>query len=435
MKQKKNIFIFGVDDYNLEELKSIKNADQYNFIPLFDAADIMILLGGELIDYEKIIKQAKKQLNQHQGTIDAIIGFFDPAMLPVFYLCHEYGLNGPGLLSPLLCEHKYWSRLEQKKIVPEHIPEFTCINPFNVYQLEDIPINTPFWIKPVKSYGSQLGYKIENQQDLDESLKQIRENIKYFAHPFNHILSLTDSSVLPEETRKIDGNYCIVESIMQGKLFTIEGFVYQGQVHQHGFFDSVTYDESPSFFAYLTPGQLDNEVQKRMMAITEKVMKQSKFNNTVFNIEFFYDKEKDHIGLLEVNTRISQSHSEIFKLVHGSSNHQFLVQVATGEMPSMNKYQGKYKIAGKLHHRIFFKKGKVTEVPSEKELKQLEKEFDAKIYLDVDKGTELSELPGQDSFSSQLARIHMGAQSKEELYKKYDEIVDKLNIHVENYEG
>ncbi len=434
MGNKKNIFIFGIDDYNLEELNSIEQAEQYNFISLFRAEEIMILLQGDLIDYEKIIGQAKKQLNQHQGTIDAIIGFYDPAMLPVFYLCEEYGLNGPGLFSPLLCEHKYWSRLEQKKIVPANIPEFTCLDPFSNHQLKDITISTPFWLKPVKSYGSQLGYKIENQQDLDKSLEEIRQNIKYFAHPFNHMLSLADTSVLPEETRKIDGNYCIVESIIQGNLFTIEGFVYKGQVHQHGFFDSVTYDESSSFFAYLTPGQLDDKIKERMMAITEKVMKQNKFNNTVFNIEFFYDEKDDQIWLLEVNTRISQSHSEIFKLVHGSSNHQFLVQLATGKMPSMQKYQGKYKIAGKLHHRVFFKKGKVTAVPSDKDLEQLEEEFDAKIYLDVKKGQELSELPGQDSFSSQLVRIHMGAQSKEELYSKYDELVDKLNISVESHE-
>jgi len=432
MKENKNVFVFGIDDYNQEELKSIEHAEQYNFIPLFEASDMMILLKGELIDYEKIIQVAKKKLDQFEGTVDAIIGFFDPAMLPVFYLCQEYGLNGPGLFRALLCEHKYWSRLEQKKAIPGNIPDFTFLDPFHDQQLDDIGIKTPFWMKPVKSYGGQLGFKIENQKDLDNSLKQIRENIKYFAHPFNHMLSLADNSEMPEDAKKIDGNYCVAESLMEGELFTMEGFVFQGEVHQHGFFDSVTYKDSSCFFAYITPGQLTRDVQKRMMTITKKVIRQIRFDNTAFNIEFFYDGKQDQIWLLEINTRISQSHSEIFKLVHGSSNHQFLVHTATGQKPHMKKYQGKYKIAGKFHYRVFSKEGEVTSIPSENGIKQLEEKFDVKIFLETEKGQKLSELPGQDSFSSRLAKIHMGAQNKEELYNKYDKIIDKLNIHVQS---
>ncbi len=430
MKENKNIFIFGIDDYNLEELKSIEQAEKYNFIPLFEASDMMILLKGDQIDYDNLIQRAKKKIDQFNGSVDAVIGFFDPAMLPVFYLCQEYGLKGPGLFKALLCEHKYWSRLEQKKIIPDHIPDFKAFNPFDDHNLKDLLIEPPLWIKPIKSYGGQLGYKIENQQDLDKCLEEIRKNIKYFAQPFNHMLSLADTSGLDENIRKVDGNWCIAESMMQGELFTVEGFVFDGQVKQHGLFNSVTYENTTSFFAYLTPGQLDEKVKKRVLDITEKVMKQIKFNNSPFNIEFFYDKKQDKIRLLEINTRISQSHSEIFKLVHGSSNHQFLVQVATGKMPSLKNYQGKYNIAGKLHYRIFSQKGKIIETPSKHKIEQLEKEFDAKIFLEIEKGQELSEMPGQDSFSSRLAKIHMGAQSKKELYNKYDKLVEKLNIRV-----
>ncbi len=431
--QVKNIFIVGLDDYNLAELKSIENADQYHFIPLFDADEVLVLVKGELIDIEDKIKQAKQKLDQFEGTIDGIIGFFDPVMLLTFHLCQEYGLRGPSLISALRCEHKYLSRLEQKKVVPENIPEFTALDPFIDHKLENLDIKPPFWLKPVKSYGSQLGFKIENQQNLDKSLREIRKYIKYFAKPFNHMLSLVDESDLAEDVRKVDGNYCVAEGIISGRLFTVEGYVYDGEVHQHGFFDSIRYDDTPSFFAYITPSTLSDEIQERMIELTNKVMKYKQFDNTTFNIEYYYDEKADQIWLLEVNTRISQSHSELFKKVHGSSNHQFLVELAVGQRPSMQRNQGKYKIAAKLHPRVFYKNGRVTRVPSDEEIRQVEEHFDAKIFLDVEEGQELADMPGQDSFSSLLANIYLGARNKDELYSKYEEIVHKLDIKVQRH--
>jgi len=36
-------------------------------------------------------------------------------MLPL--ICKEFGTRSPSLESLLKCEHKYWSRVEQKKVI------------------------------------------------------------------------------------------------------------------------------------------------------------------------------------------------------------------------------------------------------------------------------------------------------------------------------
>ncbi len=429
---KKNIFVFGLDDYNLKELQSIEHAADYNFIGLFPMKEIVLLVEGEQIDFAEKLARAREKLDSFDKSIDAIIAFFDPAMLMTFTLCQEYGLRSPSLLSALLCEHKYWSRVEQQKVVPGNIPRFTAIDPNKDYRIEEMGLELPFWLKPVNSYGSQLGFKIQDQEELDKALKQTRQHIGYFAKPFNHILSLADLSALPGEMKRIDGNYCVAEEIISGKQITVEGYVFEGEVCQHGFFDSETYENHSSFFAYLTPSELPGNIQKRIMEITEKVIGQVGYDNSAFNLEYYYDSQNDQIWLLEVNTRISQSHSEIFKKVHGRSNHQFLVKTALGRKPEMERKQGKYPIAGKLHYRVFTKKGRVTRLPSTDRVKELEKEFDALIFILAQEGQKLSEMAGQDAYSCNLVNIHMGAGSKKELYQKYEHLIELLDIGIDS---
>lgn len=433
MNTQNNIFITGLDAYNAEVLKQLEDQGPYRFVALSHGSEVMIKTKGKHLDFENLIERAKLQLNKFDGTINGIISCMDPAMMLTYYLCEQYGMKGPGLANALRCEHKYWSRLEQKKVIPEHIPDFMPLNPFEDHRLEDLRLKPPFWLKPVKSYSSQLGFNIENQQDLDAGLAQMRENIGQFSRSFNYMLSQIDRSILPDEVKQVDGNFCVAEGLITGRQYTVEGYTYEGQVHIHGFFDSLLYDGVPSFFAYVTPSDLPEAIQQRTREIITKVVSHMQLNNATFNIEFRYDEAKNHIWLLEINTRISQSHSEMFKKVHGFTNHLFMVEVAIGNKPSVKMNQGRYNIAAKLHPRVFTNEGRVVQLPSEDKIKQIEKEFDATIYMEVEEGQELADLPGQDSFSSLLASIHLGADNKQELLDKYEEVLSRLDIKVETY--
>jgi len=75
------------------------------------------------------------------------------------------------------CEHKYWSRVEQAASVPEVVPAFAGFDPFDDNALESIDLEYPFWIKPVKSHSSQLGFMIENAEQFHEAIPDIREKI------------------------------------------------------------------------------------------------------------------------------------------------------------------------------------------------------------------------------------------------------------------
>jgi len=421
----KNILVIGYNEFNLEELETVENTDAYSFIPIFKSG----IQEQEEIDVKSMVERAREEMEKENREIHAIISFFDfPFTLIAFILCEEYGLPGPTLRQGLKCEHKYWSRVEQQKAISEHVPRFEAIDPFNAPGFDDLKVNTPFWIKPVKGFSSQLGFKIENKKQYHESLRAFQEDIERLAKPFNYFLKRAD---LPEEIAPIDGHYCLAEESIFGHQCTISGYVYEHEVYSYGLIDSEHYEGTTSFFYYLLPSNLPQEVQQKMEGITRRVMRQLGFNNSPFNIEFFYDKDQDKISLLEINPRMSQSHAEMYHQTHGHSNHQVLIKLALGEKPHFKNLEGKYDYAAKIQYRVF-EDGEVKRVPGEKKIQQIQdKHDDSIIKIDVEEGQRLSDLPLQDSYSYSLGVVMTGANSKEELLHKYNQIIEELEIEIQ----
>lgn len=424
--EKKKVIVIGIDEFNRYELSQIENYERYEFITLLDPYKIQ---NKEQIDVEEIIQAVTKTIKDHDYNIDGILTFYDfPFTLVTFYLCEKYGFTGPSLMSGLKCEHKYWSRLEQKKAVPEHVPAFDEIDPFQPRDIEELNVSPPFWMKPVKTHSSRLGFKVSNESDFEEGLTRVKKNIHGFAEPFNYMFYKQE---LPEHIRKIDGFHCLTEDVLKGHQCTLSGYVYQNEVVTYGVVDSLFYEQAPSFLCYLLPSGLPDDVQQQLDEIAKKIMSHIGFNNSPFNIEFFYNKDTGEIKILEINPRISQSHGYIYNMVKGHSNHQVLVELALGERPNFVRNKGKYEYAAKFQYRIFHD-GKVKELPTQQQIKEVEAQYpDAAIHINVKKGDILSNLKIHDPFSYCIGEILLAARSKKELFDKYDQIRKQLNIKID----
>lgn len=139
---RKNIFIIGFNEFNENELNTIKGAENYNFIPLLTEKKIK---SEEKPDVQNLLNEARTKLNEFKNPVEGLITFFHfPFTLLTFRLIEEYNLNGPSLKSRIKCEHKYWSRRLQQEVIPENIPNFAAINPFKQNKLEDIDLKPPF---------------------------------------------------------------------------------------------------------------------------------------------------------------------------------------------------------------------------------------------------------------------------------------------------
>ncbi len=115
--QRKNIFVIGLDEANLPTLNAVPpDADACHFHPLLSIEELQ---GGGEVSVDDLMDRARAVLDAHEGSIDAIVGYWDfpPVSTLVPMLGREYGTRTTSLESVVKCEHKYWSRLEQRKAV------------------------------------------------------------------------------------------------------------------------------------------------------------------------------------------------------------------------------------------------------------------------------------------------------------------------------
>ena len=419
---KKNVFIIGLDEFNLQMIQAAKNAGDCNFIGLLD---IHSLIDSGEYRLKDMLELAEKQLSEFDGPIDAIAGYTDfPVCVMVPILCQKFGAPGPTLESVLKCEHKFWSRLEQKEVISEHIPEFVSFDPFDDKALEKIPFDFPFWIKPVKSTASQLGFRIKNKKDFKRAIHMMREKIGLFK-PFDYLLDIVE---LPEEVARVNSSFCVAERIISGLQCTLEGYVQNGEVHTYGIIDSIREPNRTTFARYQYPSRLPGRVQEEMARITERIMKHIGLDHSAFNVEFFWNERRDKIWFLEINTRIPQSHSDLFEKVDGVSNHQIMLDVALNRDPWFPRRKGKFRVAGKFFLREYQDK-LITGIPTKEDLEEIGRKIpDTLIDLQGKAGMKLSDIPEQDSYSYATAFVYLGADSQKELLQKFKECREMLKF-------
>jgi biotin carboxylase len=421
--EKKNVFVMGLNDFNRKELESVRSREKYHFHPLLSSEELINL---EKFPIKDILDKARKTLDDFHGTIHGIFGFWDfPVTTLVPILCDEYGLPGPSIESVFKCAHKYWSRVEQKKVIPECTPKFCAVNPFDDNALDKIELHFPFWLKPVKAYASFLGFKIHTPEEFHQAMKKIQKEIKKIGEPFNYLLSFAD---LPSEIRDIGGNFCIAEEIIDGFELAPEGFVQNEDIHMHGVIDCFRDKFEKSFQSWEYPSTACSMIQERVKEKTRKVLRQIGLNDGCFNVEFFWDRAPDKLWIVEINPRISQSHAYQFEMVDGASNHDVALCVAVGIPPEFPHREGKYNSAAKFVLRKY-EDARVTRIPSDGELEEIKKDFpDAMIQIKVEEGMYLHDLSYQDNFSYTLANIYLAARNHETLWKKYENFVNRLRF-------
>ncbi|MFW6324914.1 MAG: D-alanine--D-alanine ligase, partial [Desulfovibrionales bacterium] len=146
---KKQIFVVGLDSFNLSILQSMPSAEEFSFHPLLTYGDFR---HRDDFPVRRFLNQARQRVDESGITPDAIVGYWDfPMTSLVPILCRDFGLKAPAVESVFKCEHKYWSRTEQQNAVPECVPSFQRVDPFAEDCMDSIRLKFPFWIKPVKS--------------------------------------------------------------------------------------------------------------------------------------------------------------------------------------------------------------------------------------------------------------------------------------------
>ncbi|PXY26978.1 ATP-grasp domain-containing protein [Prauserella muralis] len=415
----KNIFVLALDEENTRTLNRIRGAEDYRFHSLLSVEECQV---GD-IEVEELLQKAEAQLDAFDGSIDAIVGYWDfPVSTLRAILCEKYGLPGPSLESIVKCEHKYWSRLEQRKAIDAY-PHFGIVDLDTDDPRPPDGVRYPMWLKPVKSYSSELAFQVRDDEEFDGAVAEIREGIDRVGKPFDYLMGKLD---LPAEIADVGGAACLAEEAMSGVQCATEGYVHKGQVVVYGVLDSIDYPGRSSFLRHQYPSQLPADAIEQLVDTSVRTIKQVGMDDSTFSIEFFYNPDARKVCLLEINPRHSQSHAEMFAYVDGVPNHETMVRVGLGQDPEPLHREGPYGIAAKWYHRRF-SDALVRRVPTAAEIEKVQRDLPG-VIVDIvpSEGMRLSDLPGQDSYSFELAHVFAGARDEAELKDKYERCIAAL---------
>ncbi|MEV0687275.1 hypothetical protein AB0I35_25735 [Nocardia sp. NPDC050378] len=423
----KNVFVPGLTELQRAEISTVEIPGGLRLHGLLDYDS---LVEAEEFDFDELLDRARAELDAFDGSVDAIIAHWDfPTSVIVPILAAERGLPAPSLESVLRSEHKLWSRMLQRESVPECVPDFRAFDPFDPNALDGIDLDFPFWVKPVKAHSSQLGFEVHDPGEFATATETIRAEIGRIADPFDQALARV---TVPADVRVAGGRTCLAEQIVTGTQAAPEGSMAAGEYRVHGVFD-MRKDATGHSFAHLDyPAHtVPESVRDTMIEVSERYLRHVGYDNGCFNSEFMWDADTGKLWLIEINTRISQSHSDLFVKVDGTANHAVALDVALGRTPEMPHRKGRFAVAAQCMVPRY-EDGVVTRVPDQSQIDALRRRFpDTVVNIDVAPGERLSELPNQDPYRYKLATLYLGAADHDELEQRYQDCLEALPFEFE----
>ena len=379
--------------------------------------------------FHERLDRGRDRMKALPGGADGLVTYWDfPSSIFAAYLAREAGLPYASVPGVIKCEHKLWFRREQAKAI--ETPDFCGFRPLDDDALSQITLDYPFWIKPVVGHSSMLGFLIESREDFDDALPEIREHIAEVTRPFRYVI---EHHELPEDLADRGASLFLAEEIIsKGEQYTLEGYVRNGEVVVYGIVQSIRGENEHTFSRYQYPARIDPEAARRMEEMTRKVLTQFGYDGSPFNIEFFHDEASGAIHMLEVNSRLSQSHSDLFNKVDGRAHFQIAVDLALDRDPRWRRGEGEFDMAAKFFLRRS-EDGRVTKLPSQEMLDQLTREMpDVEFVPGVAVGDRLSELPEQESYSYEIADLFIGGRDETELERKFERCKEILRFEFDD---
>ena len=148
--RKLNVFVVGLERFNLRLLRSVRNSERYAFFGLLSHAEIS---AAARFDLEALLRQGarhparvRRPDRRHRG----VLGFpdrpddADPA-------ARIRAAGSDARKRPALRTQVLGARQLQVGTVPEEVPEFRLVDPFDPEAADKLDLSYPFWLKPIKS--------------------------------------------------------------------------------------------------------------------------------------------------------------------------------------------------------------------------------------------------------------------------------------------
>jgi len=410
----RTVLTVGVTDHDAHWLGRIHRPERFRYLPIGDFAQAD---NPELCRPREFVAAAVAQAQRLDDPVHGVVAFDDyPASLLAVAIAEKLGLPGPSLASVVVSNNKAWSRLLQAAAAPEAVPRFQIIDPHRALRPADLRLDFPFWLKPVKSSMSYLGFRIASFADFERAVALSRAGLPAYSAAFQELMDMARPSI-PGEAASVRADWLIAEELLSGRQCTLDGIMSAGELTLIGVVDSIRLPNRVSFARFDYPSRLPRATQEKMVDIAQRALRRIGFNNGLFNIEFFVDERSGAPKIIEINPRFSPQFSDLFEKVDGTLTHQYVVEMAIGERPAVTRRRGRHRVAASCVLRVM-RDQIVMRAPSAREIAHLQRVIPGThVYVIAKTGEHLSDA-AQDSYSYRYGLIHLGARDRRDLKKK-----------------
>jgi hypothetical protein len=417
---RKRVLVLFAKEWDREEFARGDYADYEFLYEGFDLFRFPSNLRLASFDARRFLDRLERRW---RGRIDGVISnneYFGALIAAA--LAERLGLPGTPPEVVITTQHKYYSRLAQRRIAPEAVPAFSVF-PFDVRDPSEIGMAFPCYVKPVRATFSVLARRVEGFAELRRhlSFSPFEELIiRRLVRPFNDLM--------PLYTRYgIDAHHLIAEEPLQGLQVNIDGWVREGRVEFLGMCDAVMFPGTDHFERFVCPSRAPADVQERMRGLAARVLGGMGYRHGFFNVEMFWDPGSDAIRLIEINPRLASQLACLYRRVEGVNPHRMLLELATGGAPRPERVSTGCTVAASLVSRRFDGRPLGRE-PGAAELARVRRRHpDAAVMLYLKRGAALArEMKWLGSY--RYAVINLGAPSEADLEARYAEIRQLLGF-------
>jgi hypothetical protein len=206
---RKRVLVVFPKEWDREELSRGEYGD-FEFV--YEGFDLFRFPGNARLLTFDAGKFVDRLVRRWAGRIDGVFSnneYFGALIAAA--VADRLGLPGTPPSVVITAQHKYYSRLAQRRIVPEAVPRF-AVFPHRVRDASEIGLPFPFFVKPVRATFSVLARRVDDFASLQRhlSFSRIEELIiRRLVKPFNDLM--------PRYTDyPIDAHHLIAEEQLSG---------------------------------------------------------------------------------------------------------------------------------------------------------------------------------------------------------------------------
>ncbi len=335
-------------------------------------------------------------------------------------IAERLGLPGVPPAAILTAQHKFYAREYSRTVAPEATPAYTVFSPY-VQREEEVKQKFPLFVKPVKATYSILAKRVDNFAELKRHLtfkpleswilKKLIQPAEDLAQQYTHFA--------------LDAHHILGEEVMEGVQVTVDGYVYNGVVKIMGVVDAVMYPGTNAFQRFEYPSSLPESVQEKMGDIVARVVKAFGLNQSLFNVEFFYNPASGDLKMIEMNPRMAYQFADLYEKVDGYNPYDILTDLTLGNTPKHCFRQGACNHAASFVLRAF-PGSKLKSGPDPQHVKRIRQQYpDARIMVYLKKGSSLArEYKWLGSY--RYAVFNLGANTTQDLQQRYHQVRSQL---------